>query len=358
MPVPSSGPLSLGQIRQELQTGNYAAGPYTANATALDVAENGGYVAINTCSINKPSGGNPAAMSEWYGYDQDAVCLNSYYALSDGGDPTQQNMLYNDNISYPTAGGTTRPSPRAQMSISFWMKIAGEATQGYLYGLYATNDSIYIGWSTSEDPNAPGTYLNFLFFGFQSSVGLLTSQVNVSDGNNKPISGVGDSETWSQSNAGNVDATKYALITVTINNDNIGEDTYLQWYWNNDKLICPWTSSGAYNISYTYGDSLATPNWTGATMYVGGSTPSELSSGCQLDGFAVYLTAELTSGEVDSLYNSGAVATLAAYQAISSALFYYNFELPDDSLGEDTGGTYGFNLDRFNNPTRIQDPAQ
>ena len=41
---------------------------------SLDTAENGGYVTINVCSPSRPSSGNPAAMSEWYGYNHTATC--------------------------------------------------------------------------------------------------------------------------------------------------------------------------------------------------------------------------------------------------------------------------------------------
>jgi hypothetical protein len=44
----------------------------TANIS-LDTAENGGYGAINTNSASRPSGTNPAAMSEWYGYNHNAA---------------------------------------------------------------------------------------------------------------------------------------------------------------------------------------------------------------------------------------------------------------------------------------------
>jgi hypothetical protein len=277
--------------------------------------------------------------------------------MSDGGNAALQNMLYNDTKPYSSVS-TTLPSPRSQMTVSFWMKIKEEsATQGYIYGLYSTNDSMYIGWSTSEDPNSPGQFLNFLFFGFQSSVGLVTSQVNVSDGNNEGISGVSGAEQWGPNNPGYVDSNKYALITVTIDFNDFGEDTYLTWYWNNDKLICPWTSSAAYNISYTYGDSLASPSWSGATMFVGGSVPSEIASGCQLDGFAVFLATALTSTNVNTIYNGGAVAALADYQAISTNLLFYNFEFASPSIGEETGGTHNFFLDELNSPTRVADPA-
>lgn len=70
MTVPSSGELSLGKIRQELETGNYSGGPYTTNQTNLSSGETGSYATINTSSPSYPDGIAPYAMSEWYSYDQ------------------------------------------------------------------------------------------------------------------------------------------------------------------------------------------------------------------------------------------------------------------------------------------------
>jgi hypothetical protein len=67
MALPSSGTLTMNAIRIEL-------GISTQSPFSLDTAENGGYVTINVCSPSRPSSGNPAAMSEWYGYDHTATC--------------------------------------------------------------------------------------------------------------------------------------------------------------------------------------------------------------------------------------------------------------------------------------------
>ena len=67
MPLPSSGLIRMSQINTELGRSS------TANIS-LDTAENGGYGAINQCSPLRPSGGNPASMSEWYGYNHTINC--------------------------------------------------------------------------------------------------------------------------------------------------------------------------------------------------------------------------------------------------------------------------------------------
>ena len=78
MTVPASGELSLGKIRQELETSDYSAGPYTTNATSLSGSETGLYAAINTASPSYPNGTAPFAMSEWYSYNHAATSF--YYS--------------------------------------------------------------------------------------------------------------------------------------------------------------------------------------------------------------------------------------------------------------------------------------
>ena len=77
MAVPASGELSLGKIRQELETSDYSAGPYTANATSLSDSETGLYATINTNSPSYPDGTPPYIITDWYGYDHDALPASS-----------------------------------------------------------------------------------------------------------------------------------------------------------------------------------------------------------------------------------------------------------------------------------------
>lgn len=89
MTVPASGELSLGKIRQELETCDYTSGPYTTNATSLSDSETGLYATINTASPSYPNGIAPFAMSEWYSYDHGASAGSpisvEYLVIAGGG---------------------------------------------------------------------------------------------------------------------------------------------------------------------------------------------------------------------------------------------------------------------------------
>ena len=66
MTMPASGTIRMSQINSEL-------GRSSTAQISLDTAENGGYATINTASASRPSGTNPASMSEWYGYNHNAA---------------------------------------------------------------------------------------------------------------------------------------------------------------------------------------------------------------------------------------------------------------------------------------------
>ena len=239
-------------------------------------------------------------------------------------------MLYSSSLSYSSIVSTTRPGPVAEFTISFWLKRAtDDSYQGYLFGLAqgSTTDALFMYWGSYEDPNDPGIYANKIFLSFQGdNGGYMSSVVNISDGINKIITGV-TPDFWGMTNQGNVGSHGYSLITVVVNYESWNTDYYVKWYWNADQLDVPWNAAAAnFQESATAGDTVTTADWTGATLFIGGSVPSELSSGCQLDSYVVYISTAISGADVNTLYNSGSVATLTDYQTINNDLIYYNFE--------------------------------
>lgn len=347
----------MGQINTEL-------GRSSTATISLDTAENGGYATINTCSPSYPASGNPAAMSEWYSYNHLAVCSNSLYAMSDGQTGTY-NGLYSNTLSYDTAVSTVKPDPADGVCTwSFWFKpVTTVEVQGVIYVLHVDADNIIvIGWENRESIVSPGSYNNYLYFVYSvfdgvNTSGYINSFANISDANNTIISGVSDGSPWGIGNYGNVDTNDYVLITIVVDAAQVGNSNFVKWYWNDVQLDVPYTSP-ANGISYTAADNLRSPDWNDAVMYIGGTNAGDIPAcWAQLDAFAIYNNTALSSGNITSIYNGGAVNTLGTYQGISTDFLYYNFESDSPNLGVDTAGTYDFFLDEYNSPTRVADPA-
>jgi hypothetical protein len=70
MALPSTGTIAMSQINSEL-------GRSASSTISLGSAEDGGYAAINSCSPSRPSSSDPAAMSEWRGYNHTFACCNA-----------------------------------------------------------------------------------------------------------------------------------------------------------------------------------------------------------------------------------------------------------------------------------------
>ena len=91
MALQYSGSISMGQINVEL-------GRIFSTTISLNTAEDGGYGAINTLSESYPLGGNPAAMSEWYGYNHTASPpspgIEVYWTYNASSCPGDQMLVY------------------------------------------------------------------------------------------------------------------------------------------------------------------------------------------------------------------------------------------------------------------------
>jgi hypothetical protein len=347
MTLPLSGPLEASDINVEL--GRSA----TATFSITDAAT-GVYGAINTCSPYYPNGSAPHTYSEWYGYNHNAICLNSYYAFSPVDSGFITNFLRSDKLNYATIVSSNKPDPTAQFTLSMWIKIDDNiinAIQGYVTSLHkytVGGDQVLfrLDWYSLFN-SGTGAYNNSFFFstgngtypGFDSSV-------DVSDVNNTSITGVSDGGTLSQ--AGYLDANGYFLLTIVVDYSNFGTADYVKYYWNDALLTSQYSTPLGTPV---------TPNYAGFNLNIGAIHEFELSSGCLIDGYALFIDTALSSSDVTTIYNGGAVATLSKYTSISSRVLFYNFESDNPNLGNETGGNYNFDLDEINSPQRVQPPA-
>lgn len=359
MTLPLSGPLDASDINVEL--GRSA----TANFSITD-AVNGVYGAINTCSPYYPNSSAPHAYSEWYGYNHNALCLNSNFAFSPV-QPSPASFLRSDTLNYASRVSTTKPSPNSVFSFSFWMKLSNTEPWGAYEGYICAIDDR----DNPPPPPAPTTsnfdlqwfggydlaygYTNWIYFNMPG----LGSSVSLSDSNNSPITGFNDGSSMVDQ-TGNVGPNGYFLITVSVDYSKYGGDDYVQWYFNDQRLTVPFTLTppAGGDFSYTYPDNPSTLTYTSLMEFkLGARYGGEISCGCLLDGFAMWPDTALTSTDISDIYNSAVFAPLSTYQAPSNRLLFYNFESDTPNIGLDTGGFYGLNLDEINGPARVTPPA-
>jgi hypothetical protein len=233
-----------------------------------------------------------------------------------------------------------------------WIKIDSNiinTNQGYVtaFSKYAAGGYQTIFNLTWASTLTSGVYNNsfYLVTGDATNPGV-SSAVNVSDVNNTSITGVSDGGTFDQ--AGFLDANGYFLITCVVDFNYFNAAEYVSWYWNDSLLTSQYSTP--------YGTPV-TPDYTGFDLNIGAHQEFEISSGCLIDGYALFIDTALIQSDVTSIYNGGAVPPLSKYTDISPNVLFYNFESANPNLGDETGGTYNFDLDEINTPRRVQPPA-
>ena len=143
MTVPSSGELSLGKIRQELEstgTGNdYDNGPYTSAETSLSSSSVGIYDTINTGSEDRPNASAPFKMSEWYGYDHHAAWSFTW-------DSTKTHHAY-PHVSASKTSQNTAPNGTVADQILISGSLRNYTTAQFTgNSAYSGQDSIIVVW--------------------------------------------------------------------------------------------------------------------------------------------------------------------------------------------------------------------
>ena len=377
MAVPGSGEISLGKIRQELQAANYTSGPYTAASTSLDLAENGTYATINTCSPYYPLSANPANMSEWYGYDHDALCPFNQYALDDGG-AGATNFLYDSADNYPGNVSTTMPDMFGNYVVNFWIKRHEASTvyQGLIAHLYTipwgVGEENEIQWVVlwgSQYDNSVSGYKNFIeLYHATNNAAQLWSVCNLSDSNNKNTTNISPNSYWDANNAGDVNGNGWCNISIHIDYSNWDTDDYIKYFYNGQQLDVPLDSTpnsyDSWHYSYS-GEWVIGPNEGSATFSIAGSNVGAGPSGSEdttdyigtlLDEFVL---ADITPTDQMAIdfWNSGTPQHPTGSLGGGQKYLYYSFE-NGSQLGEETGD-YGYNYDLvdYNSPTQTSDHA-
>ena len=103
MPLPPSGQLSMNDIRVELGVPSQA-------PMSLQAASIGTYGTINVCSVSRPNGSAPYAISEWYGYCHACTCTPTL---------TPTPTLTSTPTLTPTSTPTPTPTTSSVVSYAF-----------------------------------------------------------------------------------------------------------------------------------------------------------------------------------------------------------------------------------------------
>ena len=375
MAVPGSGEISLGKIRQELQTANYAGGPYTAAATGLDPAENGTYATINTCSPYYPLSANPANMSEWYGYDHDAPCPTNQYALDDGG-AGSTNALYDNNNNYPGIVSTSLPDMFGGYVVNFWLKRHEESVVygglvSHLYTIpWGVSEPNEIQWTVlwwSDYDTVKNSYKNFIQLAHLTNNSSQTIAVcNLSDSVNTLITQIDPNAYWDSSNAGATNSNGWCNISIHLDYNNWNTDDYIKFFYNGEKLTVDLNSNpnsyDSWHYSYS-GEWVIGPDEGSAVFWLAGSSVGAGPSGSEDTSNYIgtlldeYVLADVTPTDQMAVdfWNNGVPEHPTGSIGDGQRYLYYSFE-NGSLLGEDFG-SQGYDLVDYNSPTQTSDHA-
>lgn len=103
MPLPSSGTLSMGDIRAELLNSGTSSFSLGYSGQQGNAVKTSGYVPINRASTSKPNSTSPYAVSEWYSYNHSSSKSCSGTGFTAGG-YNQQYIYYKLAITSAGAG--------------------------------------------------------------------------------------------------------------------------------------------------------------------------------------------------------------------------------------------------------------
>lgn len=151
MSLPNPGnSISLSQINTEL-------GRSPSAQVSLNTAEDGGYVAINQCSVYKPLAASPVKFSEWYRYNHSAICgvyvtVNIYAPGSSGSVNITRNGTEVVNTTVSTTGFIAGTISDSIVVNTTAVNVSGSSVQ-----LYISKDGADV-FSGSDEASVTTTY--------------------------------------------------------------------------------------------------------------------------------------------------------------------------------------------------------
>ena len=342
MTLPASGLITLGDINEELGRSRTA-------AIQLDKAENGDYGTINTCSPFFPNGANPAKISEWYGYNHNAVCSYSTKSLlclqgSGGGGGLGNSLIYGDAWSNISTDQPYFNEDGAGLTFATWLQVSTEDSPNYyMVGHLATSGSS-TQWALNifNVGNAGSTQGDAILI-FTINDGTEGNEFHciLNSSANSSNTGISTDRGWGKGTAvyanpsyslalevGNVNANNFSHLAICWDAGATGASRF-KVYWNGNSL----------SVSQASGpNTLSNPSWDQETLWIGGSYPSELSSGLFWDESTYFYENCLTSTEVNEIYNNGAPQNESSY-SFSYTNLLYRYENAG-SLGDSVGGAF------------------
>jgi hypothetical protein len=330
MAVPSSGTISLAGIKNEVDEDNYNAGEeYTSISLTALAAE----TTFNTNSDSVPNSSTPHGMSEWYGYDHDAVAS---FANAKAVSKTISTGTSNA-ITFTDSSDTFNFTENEAWTISFWIKVGWNSSLntnihfvvGHKSGTaYQLEDGIKILYNESNNriqvrygnkPNGSTVWYKDGQWLFHSNSGAYAAGY--------AAAGLGGTY-WSATNRGYVNSDNYTMITITKAATNLASS--LKLYWNANAAGSAPIQANAGTSKIAANPMSATDNrlWSLGSRGDYGSVDQDKAgnSSATLYNDVTMWNKELSASEVTSLYNSGTVMDATTHSAQSNLIGYWKFE--------------------------------
>lgn len=299
MALQSSGPISISDIKTELGSSD------------------------NSLRILSSDAGfsTPDSMSEFYGFSNAPAYSNTRYYQNDG---------TGDYIDCTTSTSPFGINTTQDLSFSMWVRHTGSKQNQLVYNFGNTNangnNRIFLTYSAS---------LNRLVARYRSNSTNFDRQWGLHD--NTSATGISSSSSgWSSSSRGNVNSDNFTMITVTYDASQSNASNAFKLYWNASECT---NQAVANSGARTAMD--ATRGRIGENIHL---TDSAGNATLDYDEIKIY-NKVLSSSEVSTLYNSGAIADSS--QTVSSGLiteWTFDNNNANDSNSKYTNSIVGGNI--------------